>query len=156
MARLPSEWFAFDNTSTIPAVPAGLMRAKLCLSLVAFGQFCIVAMAQEQPATVISPSSGGSATYITHATVIDTETGNEIQDRTVIISGDRISDVRDSKGVKAPGGAKVVDGRGKYLIPGLWDMHVHRTEYESAYVKYLANGVTGGSALVLHARRIPL
>ena len=58
--------------------------------------------------------------------------------------------------MKAPAGAKVVDGRGKYLIPGLWDMHVHRTEYESAYVMYLANGVTGGSALVLHARRIPL
>lgn len=119
------------------------MRAKLCLSLVAFGQLCMVAMAQEQLPTVISPSSGGSAMYITHVTVIDTETGNEIQDRTVIISGDRISEVSDSKGVKAPAGTKVVDGSGKYLIPGLWDMHVHRTEYESAYVMYLANGVTG-------------
>jgi len=41
------------------------MRAKLCLSLVAFVSLCAVAMAQEQPVVVISPSSVGSATYIT-------------------------------------------------------------------------------------------
>lgn len=81
--------------------------------------------------------------YITHVTVIDTETGKELQDRTVIISGDRIAEVKDSREVKPQAGAKVVDGRGKYLIPGLWDMHVHRTEYESTYAMYLVNGVTG-------------
>jgi hypothetical protein len=36
-----------------------------------------------------------------------------------------------------------VDGNGKYLIPGLWDMHVHQTGLESTYPLYLANGVTG-------------
>jgi hypothetical protein len=81
-------------------------------------------MAQEKTATVSSPSSPSSTTYITNVTVIDTENGKKIQDRTVIISGDRISEVRDSNGVKPPAGTKVVDGNGKYLIPGLWDMHV--------------------------------
>lgn len=74
------------------------MRAKLCLSLIAFGLLCAVAMAQEQPSAVISRSSAGSAAYITHVTVIDTGFGKEVPDRTVIISGDRISEVRDSKG----------------------------------------------------------
>lgn len=119
------------------------MRAKLCLSLVAFGQLCAVATAQEQPAAVISPSGVGSATYITHVTVIDTETGKEESDRTVVISGDRISEVRDSKGVKPPPDAKVVDGTGKYLIPGLWDMHVHSWNYEATFPIYIANGVIG-------------
>jgi Amidohydrolase family len=119
------------------------VRAALSLLLVAFGQLSAVAMAQERPTPATLPNRAGSAIYITHVTVIDTETGKEIQDRTVVLSGDRISEVRDSKGVKAPAGAKVVDGRGRYLIPGLWDMHVHRTEYEAAYVMYLANGVTG-------------
>jgi len=41
-------------------------------------------------------------------TVIDTETGREAQDRTVVISGERISDVRDSKRLRAPAGAKLV------------------------------------------------
>src|ERR1700676_134962 len=101
------------------------MRATLCLSLVAFGQLCAVAMVQEQPVPVISPSSVGSATYIIHVTVIDTENGKKIQDRTVVFSGDRISEVGDSRVSNPPTASKVVDGRGKYLIPGLWDMHVH-------------------------------
>lgn len=122
------------------------MRATLCLSLVAFGQLCAVAMAQEQPVPVISPSSVGSATYITHVTVVDTETGKEMRDRTVIISGDRISEVRDSKGIKPPTGTKVVEGRGKYLIPGLWDMHVHAVfaeRLDSMFPAFVANGVLG-------------
>jgi imidazolonepropionase-like amidohydrolase len=36
-----------------------------------------------------------------------------------------------------------VNGTGKYLIPGLWDMHAHATDYVSTYPLYLANGVTG-------------
>lgn len=81
--------------------------------------------------------------YITHVTVIDTETGKEATDRTVIVAGNKISDVRDSATTTEPVSAKVVDGRGKYLIPGLWDMHVHTWDYESTYPLYVANGVTG-------------
>jgi imidazolonepropionase-like amidohydrolase len=119
------------------------MRVKLCLSLVALVQMCVVSMAQEKPATVISPSS---ATYITHVTVIDTKAGKEMQDRTVIISGDRISEVRDSKGMETPAGTKVVVGRGKYLIPGLWDMHVHAVfaeRLDTMFPMFVANGVLG-------------
>jgi hypothetical protein len=36
-----------------------------------------------------------------------------------------------------------LDGTGKYLIPGLWDMHVHTWDYESTFPLYVANGVTG-------------
>jgi len=81
-----------------------------------------------------------------HVTVIDTENGKEVQDRSVIISGDRISEVTDSKGKKPPTGAKVVDGRGKYLIPGLWDMHVHAVfaeRLDSMFPTFVANGVLG-------------
>ena len=52
------------------------MRAKLCLSLVAFVHLCAVSMAQEKPAAVTSPIG---ATYITHVTVIDTEGGKRIE-----------------------------------------------------------------------------
>jgi imidazolonepropionase-like amidohydrolase len=122
------------------------MRTKLRVSLVALVQLCAVSRAQEKPAAVFSSSSAGSATYITNVTVIDTENGKEIQDRTVIISGPRISDVRDSNGLKPPAGTKVVDGRGKYLIPGLWDMHVHSVVAErldSMFPLFVANGVLG-------------
>ena len=71
------------------------------------------------------------------------ETGKEARDRTVIVSGDKISNITDSRSTTTPANAKIVDGRGKYLIPGLWDMHVHGTNYESTLPLYIANGVTG-------------
>jgi imidazolonepropionase-like amidohydrolase len=48
--------------------------------------------------------------------------------------------------MKPPAGAKVVDGRGKYLIPGLWDMHVHAVfdeRLDSMFPTFVANGVLG-------------
>jgi hypothetical protein len=79
----------------------------------------------------VARSQSGSIIYIGHVAVIDTETGAEAHDRTVIISGDRIADVRESHNVRVPSGAKLLDGTGKFLIPGLWDMHVHLAMPES-------------------------
>jgi len=84
--------------------------------------------------------------YVTHVNVIDTETGKELHDSTVVISGDRISEVRDSKSVRAPAAATVMDGTGKYLIPGPWDMHVHAmyaSRIDSWMPLLVANGVLG-------------
>ena len=62
---------------------------------------------------------------ITHVTVIDTAAGSARGDMTVVIGGTRILTVGDSSTVEVPRAATVIDGRGKFLIPGLWDMHVH-------------------------------
>lgn len=62
---------------------------------------------------------------ITHVSLIDIEAGRAKPDVTVIVSGDRITTVGPAKSVPVPRGAKVLDGRGKFLIPGLWDMHAH-------------------------------
>ena len=79
---------------------------------------------------------------ITHVTVIDA-TGSPAQgDRTVVITGDRITSIGPSTDVRALEGARVVDGTGKFLIPGLWDMHVH-WYLESSLPLFVANGVTG-------------
>ena len=102
---------------------------------------CIAAFATAAAGT--SPTSADARIYITHVKVVDTETGHEAQDRTVVISGDKIVEIRDSKNTTAHVDARVVDGSGKYLIPGLWDMHVHGTDDESTLGLYVANGVTG-------------
>jgi hypothetical protein len=84
--------------------------------------------------------------YIAGVTVIDTKNGKELPDRTVIVAGDRITGVAKTKDARLPPGAKVVDGRGKFLIPGLWDMHVHTFAPErrdTYFPLFLANGVTG-------------
>ena len=54
--------------------------------------------------------------------------------------------MKDSKRRKPPAAAKIVDGTGKYLIPGLWDMHVHAVFAErlnSMFPMFVANGVLG-------------
>lgn len=79
---------------------------------------------------------------IRHATVIDVTGGPARQDETVVIVGDRIARVGKSGAVAVPHGAQMIEGRGKFLIPGLWDMHVHPTTQEYLPL-FIANGITG-------------
>jgi imidazolonepropionase-like amidohydrolase len=78
-----------------------------------------------------------------HVTVIDVEHGVPRDDQTVVVVGNRIAEVGPADRVMAPPGAQVVDGRGKYLMPGLWDMHVHGTFSAEVFVLHAAHGVTG-------------
>ncbi len=70
-------------------------------------------------------AAGADELVFTHVTVIDVGAGRAIPDRSVVVSGDRVTEVGAPGAVSPPRQARVVDGRGKYLIPGLWDMHVH-------------------------------
>ncbi len=81
---------------------------------------------------------------ITHVTVIDCSGTAARPNSTVIISGGRIVSVGPSETVKIPTAAHAVDGNGKFLIPGLWDMHGHLTDAtEDAFPLLIMNGVTG-------------
>lgn len=79
---------------------------------------------------------------IVDVNVVDVVQGRILPNRTVVIQGNKIVSVAEKS--SAPKGARSVDGRGKFLIPGLWDMHAH-TELagEVALPVALANGVTG-------------
>jgi len=79
---------------------------------------------------------------IKNVSVIDVKHSKILNGRTVVIKGNRIASV-NRKG-NLPKNANTIDGKGKYLIPGLWDMHVHTlTRYEYAFPLLIANGVTG-------------
>jgi imidazolonepropionase-like amidohydrolase len=87
-----------------------------------------------------------AAIAITHASVVDVESGRTLADQTVVVQGSRIAAVGPAASVAVPAGARVVDGRGKHVIPGLWDIHVHAAfpGLERIYMPLLAaNGVTG-------------
>jgi len=62
---------------------------------------------------------------IAHVNVIDTRTGAVLADRDVTVRGDRIASVEPASRAPRAAGAALLDGRGKYLIPGLWDCHIH-------------------------------
>lgn len=73
--------------------------------------------------------------------VVDVENGSVAMHRDVGIRGEKvISVVPVGKPLTA---ARVIAGRGKFLIPGLWDMHVHLWNKDPRFALYLANGVTG-------------
>jgi imidazolonepropionase-like amidohydrolase len=87
---------------------------------------------------------------ILHATVIDPGTATVRPDQVVVVRGDRISAVASAVGFVTPDQAHVIDASGKYLIPGLWDMHVHSAfgdwfpgGRDVILPLYIANGVTG-------------
>jgi hypothetical protein len=122
------------------------MRASLSVLGITAALLCFALTAQPLSSDSASQDISAEPIYIAHVTVIDTESGKERQDQTVAISGDRISEVKVSKDLKPRAGAKVVDGTGKYLIPGLWDMHVHAVRadrIQSTFPMFIANGVLG-------------
>ena len=80
---------------------------------------------------------------LTHVTVIDVITGQAKSDMTLMIEGEHIAALGRAGNIKAPAGAQVIDATGKYLIPGLWDMHAHQWNKEVFFPLFIANGITG-------------
>jgi|HubBroStandDraft_6_1064221.scaffolds.fasta_scaffold01780_15 hypothetical protein len=83
-----------------------------------------------------------AALVVTHVTVIDATGAPARPDTTVVVTGDRISIIGGAAHTVIPKAARVIDGTGKFLIPGLWDMHVH-LDYKDYLPLFIANGVTG-------------
>jgi hypothetical protein len=76
-----------------------------------------------------------------HATVIDGTGAPPRKDVTVAIAGGRIVSV--GKIVQPSAGARVIDASGQFLIPGLWDMHVHLDAQGNELRTLVKNGITG-------------
>src|SRR5215467_7569219 len=88
------------------------LRANSWFALLVFGVF------QANATTPIQIA-------ITHVTIIDVHDGSAKPEITVLISGNRIFAVGPSEKIPIPKRSRVIDGQGKFLIPGLWDMHIH-------------------------------
>jgi imidazolonepropionase-like amidohydrolase len=86
---------------------------------------------------------------ITGVTIVDVRTGELRADQVVVIDKNRITAVGPRKELKYPHLAPTVNARGGFLIPGLWDMHVHLVfgdwfplSRDISLPLFLANGVT--------------
>ena len=77
---------------------------------------------------------------IVNANLFDSQTGKSMPGSTVLVEGNRIKAVGADGKVAIPAGAERIDARGRALLPGLADMHVHLSEHEG--VQHLAAGVT--------------
>jgi imidazolonepropionase-like amidohydrolase len=85
-----------------------------------------------------------SSFALTHVTVIDCTGAPAQPNSTVVVAQGHITAVGPSDAIKIPAGTRVVDATGKFLIPGLWDMHGHLTDATAdAFPLLIMNGVTG-------------
>ena len=100
---------------------------------------------------VWSASAAATSLVLAHVTLMDS-TGRAPQlDQTIVIDNGRIVSIGPSSRAKWPKESRFIDARGKFLIPGLWDMHVHLAgvNADPAWSKQvllpllLANGITG-------------
>jgi imidazolonepropionase-like amidohydrolase len=123
-----SSWFSIVRTGAEAAIP----------TLLADDQAWYAARASSLAAKLgHRPPAAGLA--ITHARLFDSERRTVTPDATVVVVGDRITAV-GGPGTPIPPGARVIDARGRTLLPGLWDMHVHIGESDG--ILHLAAGVT--------------
>ena len=78
-----------------------------------------------------------------HVRIVDVEKGRIIQDQAVAITDDRITAIVKASAFKRNTGDSIVDCKGRYLIPGLWDMHTHVWAADYFFSIFIGNGVTG-------------
>jgi imidazolonepropionase-like amidohydrolase len=94
-------------------------------------------------ASSLAAQNAGPPIAITNVTVVDVAGGVLRPGQTVIVEGGRIRSATASARATVPRTAKVLDGTGKFLIPGLWDMHAHIAKTgERGLAAYVENGVT--------------
>lgn len=104
-----------------------------------FTALCLLVL----PVQMLSQTRQSHGLAFENVTVIDM-TGAPAKARmTVVIQDDRIQNIGKAGKVKIPKNAQIIDGRGKFLIPAFWDMHVHFFDAERALPLFVANGVLG-------------
>ena len=106
-----------------------MYNTQMRLNLALIAALCVQACA----ATVV----------VENVTVVDVASGTLRPHQTAVIEGERIVTVGPQGAVKLPGNARVVDGTGRFLSPGLWDMRVQLRNPDRQLPAFLAFGVTG-------------
>jgi imidazolonepropionase-like amidohydrolase len=113
-------------------------------------------------ACFVAARAGTAASVaIVDVTVVDVAGGHDLPHRTVLVDGGRITAILRADGAHLPDGAERIDGRGRWLVPGLVDMHVHlfntyshRPPNAWALPLFVANGVTGVREMAADAASI--
>lgn len=122
-----------------------------------------IALAAFALATFLCPGSGAGeeppAVVIKGGTLIDVRTGLLVADSLIVVEGNRIQQVGRESDIVVPRGAQVIDAHGKWIIPGLMDMHAHISGIKNLPLElYLVNGITtirdpGGHLTLLRLAR---
>lgn len=100
----------------------------------------IAAMVRDIAHSFLAPANR-TPTLVDHVLMFDSVAGTYLLDRAVLISNGKVAAVGAAGSIKAPAGAVVIDGKGKTLLPGLWDSHQHVGD-DWNLLQNLATGMT--------------
>lgn len=99
------------------------------------------------PASALQAPPANPSLTFEHVTVVDLRDGRLVPNQTLVVVGRRITALGTADSVQRPRQGRVIDARGKYVIPGLWDMHVHAwtdsVTRATDLPLYIVNGLTG-------------
>ena len=116
----------------------------------------------ELPAGSSAEPESGSTIAFVNVNVIPMDRERILENQTVVVRGGRIVKVGPADSTKVPEGAKTIDGKGKFLLPGLTEMHGHIPNPNSPYkaedvsLLYVANGVTTVRGMLGHPSHLEL
>jgi len=119
---LDSDNHFFGNAGIISLLPEGYEKAGPKLKEIQ--DEATAAMVRDVAHRFLSPANK-APTLVDHVLMFDSVAGKYVPDRAVLIADGKVAAVGAGGSVKAPAGAAVIDGRGKTLLPGLWDSHQH-------------------------------
>jgi imidazolonepropionase-like amidohydrolase len=119
---------------------------------------CTIALAAMLPVALPAQEQ---VTAFTNVTVIPMDRDRSLPNHTVVVRGDRIVEVGPSGSVRPPAGARVIDASGKWLMPGMAEMHGHippntnDAEIQKVLAYYALNGVTVVRGMLGHPHHLP-
>jgi imidazolonepropionase-like amidohydrolase len=135
--------------------PPALLRAILvamALGLLAglAGAIVVLLSGPREARAHAAPQAADSVYAFENVSVVPMDGDRVLARRTVIVRGGRIATIGAAASVRVPAGAVRIDGRGKYLMPGLIDMHAHLAQGDGSIgtpmgrllALDLANGIT--------------
>jgi len=97
-------------------------------------------------------SQSRKAIAIVDVTVVDVRRGIGLPHIDVVVQDDKITSLAPTGG-RLPSDASVISGNGRFLIPGLWDMHIHQADDPRALRLLLAAGITGARDMNSNPRK---
>lgn len=122
----------------------------------------LTALAVMATAALAGQAGEGIVAFV-NVNVVPMDRERLLSDHTVIVHGNRITDMGPSASVKAPEGATRVDGKGRYLMPTIAEMHAHvpggqapDEAIERVLLLYRMNGIGTIRSMLGHPRHLPL
>jgi imidazolonepropionase-like amidohydrolase len=138
-----------------PRMTAPIARHRATILAVALAATLFI------PSPSNRPAAQGSAAAFIGVNVLPMDKEAVLADQTVVVTDGKIASIAPSATAKVPAGAVKIDGKGKYLMPGLGELHAHipggnaaDADVERTLFLYVANGVTTIRGMLGHPRHL--